>query len=219
MKDPVSGIKQYFDHTAIRFDRIYSCEKPLGQRLLDRAFRKTVGQRFELIMDSLPKAMAGWSVLDVGTGSGRYAVELADRGAMVTGIDFASQMLDLARHAAERRGVADRCRWLQGDFMQLADIGTQFDVTVAIGFFDYIRDPAPLLTRMVQFTRNTLYASFPKRWTLRTGPRKLRLSLNGCFVRFYSRREIALLLERAERPARSAEVISVNRDYLLKVVF
>jgi ubiquinone/menaquinone biosynthesis C-methylase UbiE len=80
MKSHVSGTKQYFDETAARFDAIYSVEKPWRQNILDVVFRKTVNQRYELIMADLPR-MAGERVLDVGTGSGRYAVELAVRGA------------------------------------------------------------------------------------------------------------------------------------------
>lgn len=217
MKDHVSGIKQYFDETAVRFDRIYSSQKPWSQRILDAVFRGTVGRRFDLIMGDLPASMTGRRVLDVGTGSGRYSVELAARGASVTGVDFASQMLALASEAAQQRGVADRCRWVQGDFLQLNDLGSEFDVTLAIGFFDYIRDPRPIMQRMLALTKTTCYASFPKRWTLRTGPRKARLALNGCYVRFYSRREIESLLRTADRKPIEIQITSVSRDYLVKV--
>src|SRR6185436_11397477 len=118
---------------AVRFDRIYSSEKPWPQRVLDAVFRKTISQRFDLIMADLPQDLTGRRVLDVGTGSGRYAVDLAARGASVTGVDFAGQMLTLAAEAASQRGLADRCRWVQGDFLQLNDLGDAFDFTLAIG--------------------------------------------------------------------------------------
>jgi ubiquinone/menaquinone biosynthesis C-methylase UbiE len=215
MKDHVSGIRQYFDTTAARFDEIYSLQKPWGQKAIDALFRKTVNQRYDLIMADL-RDMTGEAVLDVGTGSGRYAVELAVRGAMVTGVDFSSEMIVLAREAARRRGVGDRCRWLQGDFMQL-NTGGPFDVSLAIGFFDYIRDPQPILQRMAQLTTKTLYLSFPKRWTARTGIRKLRLTWNGCYVRFYTRRQVDELARNLGRTPVSVQVTSVNRDYIVKV--
>lgn len=218
MRNQGSGIKQYFDQTASRFDLIYSVQKPWYQRMLDTAFRKTVNQRYELIMAQLP-TLVDRTALDVGTGSGRYAVELAARGASVTGVDFASQMLALAREAARHRGVAERCRWLQGDFLQLKDLDSQYDFSLAIGFFDYIRDPLPILQRMFALTKTSCYVSFPKRWTLRTAPRKIRLGMNGCYVRFYSRQEIESLLHSSERKPVSIEIGSVNRDYLVTVRF
>jgi ubiquinone/menaquinone biosynthesis C-methylase UbiE len=218
MRNQVSGIKQYFDQTASRFDLIYSAQKPWHQRVLDAAFRKTVNQRYELIMAQLPD-LSGRTVLDVGTGSGRYAVELAARGASVTGVDFASQMLALAQEAAQHQGVAERCRWLQGDFLQLKDLDSQYDVSLAIGFLDYIREPLPILQRMFALTKASCYLSFPKRWTLRTAPRKIRLGMNGCYVRFYSRREVEALLRSSARKPVSTEIASVSRDYLVTVRF
>ncbi len=218
MKDHVSGIKQYFDETAARFDGIYSTEKPWRQKAIDAVFRKTVNRRYELIMAEL-REVAGKTILDVGTGSGRYAVELAARGASVTGVDFSSEMLALAREAARQRGVTHLCRWLQGDFLQLNNVGDRFDISFAIGFFDYIRDPQPILERMARLTTNTLYLSFPKRWTARTALRKLRLAWNGCYVRFYTRAEIDRLLRAMARDPISVRVTAVNRDFIVKVSF
>jgi ubiquinone/menaquinone biosynthesis C-methylase UbiE len=218
MKDHASGIKQYFDETAVRFDGIYSQDKPWSQKALDALFRKTVNQRYEMIMADL-RDMTGQAVLDVGTGSGRYAVELAARGGSVTGVDFSSEMIALAREAARHRKVGDRCRWLQGDFLRLNDLGDQFDVSLAIGFFDYIRDPQPILQRMAQLTTKALYLSFPKRWTARTGLRKLRLAWNGCYVRFYTREQIDVLVQNMGRMPVSVQVTSVNRDFIVKASF
>ena len=41
--------------------------------------------------------VAGLRVLDVGCGTGRHAVRLANAGAKVTGLDFSNRMLDKAR--------------------------------------------------------------------------------------------------------------------------
>lgn len=217
MSDRVSGIRRYFDQTAARFDDIYSAEKAWYQKVLDATFRRTVNQRYELIMADL-KDVTGKAVLDVGTGSGRYAVELAAGGASVTGVDFSSEMLDLARSAAQQRGMADRCRWIQGDFLDIPNPGERFDVSLAIGFFDYIGNPEPILQRMAALTQGVLYLSFPKRWTARTIPRKLRLALNGCYVRFYTRDEIERLMQGVGKRTIAVQVISVNRDYIVKAV-
>lgn len=215
MSNPDSGIKKYFDLTAERFDGIYRADKPRGQWLLDALFRKTVNQRYDLIMADL-RDMSGKTVLDVGTGSGRYAVELAARGATVTGVDFAGEMLRLARAAAKERGVEARCSWIEGEITDLPGAHARFDVSLAIGFFDYVRDPSAILAAMRKLTRGTLYLSFPKRWTLRTLPRKVRLRLNGCYVRFYTEAEVRELMRAAGFDPGQVQVISVNRDLIVK---
>jgi SAM-dependent methyltransferase len=55
------------------------------------------------------------SVLDVGCGTGTFAVLLADRGFQVTGVDPALASLDVAR--AKLGG--DRVRWIHGDATSL----------------------------------------------------------------------------------------------------
>lgn len=52
--------------------------------------------------------VAGLDALDVGAGTGRHAIRLAEQGARVTALDFSEQMLDKAR---EKPG-ADVVRWL-----------------------------------------------------------------------------------------------------------
>jgi ubiquinone/menaquinone biosynthesis C-methylase UbiE len=213
MREHAFSIRRYFDGIAARFDSIYSAEKPLHQRIIDHAFRSTVNERYDLIMGELSN-VAGKRILDVGTGSGRYAVELAARGATVVGADFSSKMLRLAREAAQQRGVAARCRWEEGDFLNL-DLGDRYDVTLAIGFFDYVADPKPILERMMRLTKGMIYASFPKRWTVRTLPRKIRLTLNGCYVRFYTPREIEDLKRTLGPELVSLRLIPVKRDLIM----
>lgn len=49
--------------------------------------------------------LEGRSILDVGTGTGRAAVELAQAGAHVLGVDASAEMLDVARARAREAGV------------------------------------------------------------------------------------------------------------------
>ena len=48
---------------------------------------------------------AGPSVLDVGTGTGRAALQLAKAGARVTGVDASEEMLAVARERAAADGI------------------------------------------------------------------------------------------------------------------
>ena len=57
----------------------------------------------------------GCQILDITCGPGLYAVELARRGALVTGIDFSPASIRHARALAAEQGVDDRCRFIQAD--------------------------------------------------------------------------------------------------------
>jgi demethylmenaquinone methyltransferase/2-methoxy-6-polyprenyl-1,4-benzoquinol methylase len=70
----------------------------------------------------------GDRALDVATGTGDLAVELAGRGASVTGLDFSAGMLELARQKAPQ------IEWAQGNALELAyEEGTFDAVTVGFG--------------------------------------------------------------------------------------
>jgi demethylmenaquinone methyltransferase/2-methoxy-6-polyprenyl-1,4-benzoquinol methylase len=69
----------------------------------------------------------GRRALDVATGTGDLAVELARRGAQVTGLDFSEPMLELARRKAP--GLD----WVPGNALELPYDDGEFDA-VTVGF-------------------------------------------------------------------------------------
>jgi release factor glutamine methyltransferase len=73
-------------------------------------------------------------IIDIGTGSGAIAVSLATelRQAEVTAVDISSAALRVARSNAERHGVAQRIRFVEGDmFVPVAAERESFDLIVA----------------------------------------------------------------------------------------
>ncbi|GMQ77753.1 MAG: hypothetical protein BMS9Abin02_0242 [Anaerolineae bacterium] len=57
----------------------------------------------------------GSNLLDMTCGPGLYAVEFAERGCFVTGVDFSPASIEYARTLGARRGVLDRCNFIQQD--------------------------------------------------------------------------------------------------------
>lgn len=69
-------------------------------------------------------------VLDLGTGPGVIAIELAARGMPVVAVDPSTEMLNEGRHQAASRGVAG-IEWLHGSSYQLpSDLGAIGVVTI-----------------------------------------------------------------------------------------
>ena len=187
-----SKVRDFFSRGARHFDSIYTGEKPSYMRVLDRLFRQDMFQRFQLTLDECGD-LSGMRVLDIGCGSGQYLIRMAQLGATVTGLDFSGEMVKLAKESVAEAGLEDRCQVLLGDFLSVPLEGP-FDVSMALGFFDYIADPGPFLARAHEVTAKKLIATFPKRWTYRTPLRKLRLGLLGCPVYFYDRKQVEALM-------------------------
>jgi 2-polyprenyl-3-methyl-5-hydroxy-6-metoxy-1,4-benzoquinol methylase len=204
-------VNNYFNREAERFDAIYEKDKPLRQQIGDNLFRRVILERYSLVVNAIgaPDAV----MLDVGCGPGRYGVELARRGARrCVGVDVASNMIEIARAEAQRANVADRCHWAVSDWLSWSS-DEMFDAVVAMGYYDYLEDPLPHLEKMMARARGRVFASFPKRWTIRTGLRIVRFKLARGFVRFYTREEVVGLFRRAGQ-AQFLSLVDLGRDYV-----
>jgi len=90
----------------------------------------------EGIVDILNEhGIKGGHVLDLCCGNGRISVHLAKRGFKATGVDFSKPYLEDARRNAERLGVSDATRFVEGDVRNLTkvlqDQGEPFDAVVS----------------------------------------------------------------------------------------
>jgi SAM-dependent methyltransferase len=82
----------------------------------------------------------GTRLLDLCCGQGRHAVPLARAGCRVTGLDRSTYMLERAREAAGKAGVA--VRWVRGDMRRLPWRGA-FDACIDLfTSFGYFEDEA-----------------------------------------------------------------------------
>ena len=93
-------------------------------------------------------------VLDVGGGSGMFAVPLARLGHDVTVVDPSADALATLRRRAETAGVGERVRGVQGDgdllhevLGRTADGPTGFDLALCHSVLEVVDDPAVTLRR------------------------------------------------------------------------
>lgn len=69
------------------------------------------------ICDSVEEILRGYTskkeILDLGCGTGRFAIELAKRGYRMTGLDITNEMLEVAQRNARKEDV--KVRFIKGD--------------------------------------------------------------------------------------------------------
>lgn len=101
--------------------------------------------------------LEGKRVLEVATGTGRFAQVLQERGAEVVGVDISAEMMD---QAVERcGGVFVRC-----DASNLPFGDDEFDAVVAMRFLHLMPEPEPFVSEMARVSRDTvLFDTFNSR--------------------------------------------------------
>jgi tRNA (mo5U34)-methyltransferase len=107
-------------------------DHPLGD-FPDFKWRQIAGQ--------LPEDLSGWTVLDIGCNAGFYSIELAKRGARVTGLDIDPHFLRQAAWAAQQFNLEDRITLRQGQIYDLAHWDERFDIVLFMGVFYHLRHP------------------------------------------------------------------------------
>ena len=189
-------VQDYFVRHAVRFDGLYGGDN-MATRIFDRLFRKPMYERYRLTIEALGNKAEGKSYLDLGCGSGRYAVNLARLGAEVVGLDFSEAMLKLAEEYAAEQGVAGKATFVRTDmdeWMEKTD--DHFDAAYAMGVFDYLADPVRTLRSMLRVA-DRAYVSIPAPEFPRAQLRKLRYTRQNCPIFFYTRSDTEKLVRDA----------------------
>ncbi len=206
-------VSEFFDSYAGDFDAIYGTKNTMLNRLLNRYLRASMRIRFEKVLASCDP-IQGKSVIDIGSGPGHFAISLARKGAdHVLGVDFAESMNELASRHAEQAGVADRCRFDFGDFLEY-EIPEQFDYAVVMGFMDYIADPSTVIRKVLLATRAKAMFSFPAAGGFLAWQRKLRYR-KRCELYMYTAAQLEELFSQAGDY--SVRIEPIARDFFVTV--
>lgn len=136
---------------AERFDQL-RFGGPIGTYLLETQRR--------LLLDAVP-GPRGRRIADVGTGTGRAALALAEAGAAVIGLDASREMLDVARqraaaaHAEIQFDVADAHALPLGD--------RSVDVAVSLRLLMHVPDWRRCLSELCRVSSWRVIVDFPAR--------------------------------------------------------
>jgi SAM-dependent methyltransferase len=97
--------------------------------------------------------LRGLEVLDLGCGDGTTAIPEARLGAIVLGVDIASNLVAAGKHRATTEGLAN-CSFAEGDASDLRELKDEsFDLVVSIFGAMFAPKPFDVAREMVRVTR------------------------------------------------------------------
>lgn len=125
-----------------------SMESPL-ERPLERRTAARTAIVWEAVRPLLDRR-AGQQILDIGGGTGGFAVRMAAEGHQVTVVDPSPDALAALARRADEQGVADRITGLQGDLADLAGLvpAGAADLVLCHGVLGLVPDPVEALGRL-----------------------------------------------------------------------
>jgi len=150
-------LKLYFDATAVKAWAQLTSDAPVSR------IRETVRQGRDrmraTILSWLPTGMDGCALLDAGCGTGALSVEAAERGAKVTAIDVAGNLVALAQERAPA-GVKAMIDFHVGDMLS-PSLGS-FDHVVAMDSLIHYARPqiVSVLGDLAQRTQGSIIFTF-----------------------------------------------------------
>jgi len=103
--------------------------------------------------------LAGRRILDVGTGTGRAAIALAKRGAIVTGVDASAEMLDVARRRGREEGA--EVTFVRGDAHGLDFPDRSFDAVVCLRVLMHTPDWRASLRELCRVSSGRVVFDYP----------------------------------------------------------
>lgn len=196
MNEDISRQEEYWDKEINAFDSIYTHKKNRFASLLDSIFRYDMYARYKYSME-MAHPIQDRTFIDVGCGTGKYSLELARRGAdRVLGLDISKNMIEVCKQRALEEQLDNKCSFVQADLLEYQP-DSMFDVCLAIGLFDYIKDPLPVLIKIRESIQGKAIISFPRFWTWRAPVRKMRLGIKKCNVYFYTKKRVDILMNKS----------------------
>jgi ubiquinone/menaquinone biosynthesis C-methylase UbiE len=111
--------------------------------------------------------VAGRRILDVGTGTGRAAIALAKRGAIVTGVDASAEMLEVAERRAREAlgssggGETGQVTFARGDAHHLDFPDRSFDSVVCLRVLMHTPDWRASLRELCRVASSRVVFDYP----------------------------------------------------------
>jgi ubiquinone/menaquinone biosynthesis C-methylase UbiE len=159
--------------------------------------------------------LGGRSILDVGTGTGRAAVELARGGALVTGVDASLEMLEVARARALDAGVSIQLGQADAHNLPIGD--RSVDSAVSLRVLMHAIDWRQCVAELCRVSRWRVVVDFPAAFSfaaLESGARHLAKRVGRPVEAYRVMREADVV---AAFGAEGFRVVDVHRQFVLPI--
>ena len=143
------------------YGRIPLTEEPIAE--MDAVIQYDKGARLYMMPEYkyfvgkvLRRGIRRGRVLDIGTGSGRLAIELAKAKNCdfnLVGVDISANMIDKAKENARRAGVEDKIKFVVGTAAALPFDDDSFDIVVSYASLHHWFEPVTVLNEVARVTR------------------------------------------------------------------
>jgi S-adenosylmethionine-dependent methyltransferase len=125
---------------------------------MERPLERRTAARTAVVWDAVRTLLEDTGeqqVLDIGGGTGGFAVRVAGRGNRITVIDPSPDALAALARRADEEGVADRVTGLQGDLGNLRELAPEggADLVLCHGVLGLVEDPATALHAIASVLR------------------------------------------------------------------
>lgn len=93
-------------------------------------------------------------ILDAGSGPGRYAIDLAQKGYQVVMYDLLDEMLQLGQEKVTESGMGEQVKFVEGDIASLPYHNDTFDAVISLGApISHITDPSARSSVVAEMSR------------------------------------------------------------------
>jgi ubiquinone/menaquinone biosynthesis C-methylase UbiE len=120
--------------------------------------------------------LSGLIVLDIATGTGGTAVQIASQATQVATLDLSSQSLKMARHFGRQQGLT--LYPVCGDALYLPFAAETFDLVISLSVMHYFHDPSFFLHEIGRVTKpgGQVLIEVPQKFSLFTLYKRWRMA-------------------------------------------
>jgi ubiquinone/menaquinone biosynthesis C-methylase UbiE len=169
----------------------------------------------EQVIASFLDPVAGRTVLDVGTGTGRGAIVLARRGARVTGVDASAEMLDVARRRAAEENV--EVIFSREDAHGLPFEDHSFDAVLCLRVLMHTPDWRQSLSELCRVARTQVVFDYPSLTSAAALESAARRAAHAAGARVEAYRVFSDRSVRAALHANGYRVKGMHRQFVLPI--
>jgi SAM-dependent methyltransferase len=169
----------------------------------------------EDVLASFLAPLAGKTVLDVGTGTGRAAIVLARRGARVTGVDASAEMLAVGERRAKEAGVD--VIFQRGDAHALEAGAGAFDYVVCLRVLMHTPDWRQSLAELCRVARERVVFDYPALVSAAAVQAAARRVAYGLGARVEPYRVFSDAAVNAALAANGFQVANTHRQFVLPI--